>query len=130
MFFDKNKIIKYFNLSEEYENYEKYVSQQFREQNFGPFNVFVKNTNSKIDRQIMIDQIRNYRLSHFYRTYIKPNISSLKFNEIIKLIIKSDQMFSTSECDNKQYFDVLQSIYGNQFGMCFTMNERKYLDEF
>ena len=136
MFFDKNKINQYFNLSEQYQDFQQYVSQQFQGKNFGKFNKVVDWFDNRIERQLFIDRIKNYYLSQFYKTFIKPKISRLKFNELIDLLIKSNQLINISkECHscgqnkvNEQNFDVFQSIYGNQFGMCFTItqNNKEY----
>ena len=136
MFFDKNKIYKYFNLSEVYKDYERYISQKLRDHDYLEYNQTVEIIDKRFMRELFIERLKNYFMSQMY-TYIKPNISSLKFNEMSDLLIKSNQLFNIStECHscgqnkvNEQNFDVLQSIYRNQFGMCFTFtqNNKKYM---
>ena len=154
VFFDKNKVIAKFNLSEKYEEYKR-INEEFYELKHKKC---VEDINKKIEQEekdgtyhrlgepghYVCDYVKiqqNFNLSQFFSTYEKK-ILSLSFDEIKSLTISSNQLFKYSAkvhfrnesfyansktFENRfQEFEVLESIYGNDFGICYTFFAKNY----
>ena len=81
-------------------------------------------------------------LSLFYRPYEKRIFESLSFDEMKNLTISANELFKCSAKLHFRYesfdsnatiiencfqsFDVLESIYGNDFGICYTFFAKNY----
>ena len=143
VFFDKNKINEYFNSSEEIKRFEeKYQNSSERE--------FVKcskdiEKNEPFSRIHECDEKGNgkyFNLSLIFRPYEKKIFETLSFDEIKNLTISANELFNCSaklHFRNESFvsnatiiencfdrFEVLQSIYGNEFGICYTFFAKNY----
>ena len=151
VFFDKYKVIEKFNLSEKYEEYKRSNEEIYglKHKNcIKDIYETIKKKQGKKDLDkyspvvcefVKIEQ--NYNLSQFFSPYEKK-ILSLSFNEIKSLTISSNQLFKYSakvhfrnESFNAnprtfgnhfQEFEVLESLYANDFGICYTFFAKNY----
>ena len=84
----------------------------------------------------------NYNMSLFFRDYEKKIFESLSFDQMKNLTISANELFKCSAKLHFRYeskhsnatiiencfqrFDVLESIYGNDFGICYTFFAKNY----
>ena len=153
VFFDKHKVIQYFDLQQKYEEFMRNKEQEY-EKNFeiclqeyakvkstDPFtDLFGNEIKTAICQTLDIDF--NYNKSLFFREYEKKIFESLSFDQMKNLTISANELFKCSAKLHFRYeskhsnetiiencferFDVLESIYGNDFGICYTFFTKNY----
>ena len=143
VFFDKNKINEYFNSSEEYKRYEEENENNFKKRINKCFYSYMRRNMSKhIHYCDRVQYEKNYNLSLFYRPYEEKIFGTLSFDEMKNLTISANELFNCSaklHFRNESFvsnatiiencfdrFEVLQSIYGNEFGICYTFFPKNY----
>ena len=153
VFFDKHKVIQYFDLQQKYEEFMRIKEQEY-EKNFeicfqewskieseDPLYDFMANEIKTTICQTL-DLDLNYNKSLFFREYEKKIFESLSFDQMKNLTISANELFKCSAKLHFRYeskhsnatiiencfkrFDVLESIYGNDFGICYTFFAKNY----
>ena len=146
--FDKSRINKYFNLSNQYIKYEEIAIQKANEiykQCMDSYFIY-----DKIEiKNIICNEIKNsknYFLNKFYSKYLRQMLEMFSFDNLYEnFTINANQLINCSakyhlkhksykNCDKShtntdcyelsnncsQSYRVLESIYGNEFGLCFA----------
>ena len=147
VFFDKHKVIQYFDLQIKYDEWKHNKSEIFRNENNKCIDEYTgfesKGTHFSIHRYCSFLNFEfNYNLSLFLREYEKKIFESLSFDQMKNLTISANELFkcsaklhfrynpiesnSTEIPDCFQSFNVLESIYGNDFGICYTFFAKNY----
>ena len=143
VYFDKNKINNYFNLSEEYKRYEREFQKLFEQEFVKCSKTIAKNVPfSMIHDCDKIENRKYFNLSLIYRDFENKIFENLSFDEMKNLTISANELFNCSaklHSRNESFvsnatiiencfdrFEVLQSIYGNEFGICYTFFAKNY----
>ena len=148
VFFDKNKINEYFNSSEEYKRREKEYEEYFEQKYAKCFDNLYESDNKTANYLVVpfcesIINEKNNNLSLFYRPYEEKIFNTLSFDEMKKLTISANELFNCSAKlhfrnesfvsnateirDCFQMFDVFESIFGNDLGICYTFFPKRVL---
>ena len=145
VFFSKDKVIKYFNIRNEFEFYVRKIDEIYNQK----FNICNNNTlntetfwEQYIPRKIgcrMFIREKFYHHNKFYQKFEKIIFDELSFEEMESLSITANQLFKCSanihfvdqsfrSIDNCfDYFDIKQRIYANNdFGICFSIFSQNY----
>ena len=151
VFFDKHKVIQYFDSQQKYEEFKK-INEDLLHNNWR--DCLVKFENLSINGNMRMQYLRkrykcqtldieyNYNMSLFFRDYEKKIFESLSFDQMKNLTISANELFKCSAKLHFRYeskhsnatiiencferFDVLESIYGNDFGICYTFFSKNY----
>ena len=147
VFFDKHKVIQYFDLELIYDEWKQNVSEEFEiQKKFCKSLINDVHPGSLYDRNFYncfyLETEFNYNLSQFFRNYERKIIESLSFDQMKNLTISANELFKCSAKLHFRYnpiesnltkipdcferFDVLESIYGNNFGICYTFFAKNY----
>ena len=142
VFFDKHKVIQYFDLQQKYDEWERNVTILFQK-----YDNYCNKMNyvSKSDNYwpcTFLETENNHNMSLFFREYEKKIFESLSFDQMKNLTISANELFKCSAKLHFRYeskhsnatiiencferFDVLESIYGNDFGICYTFFAKNY----
>ena len=133
VFFDKYKVIQYFDLQQKYEEWEQNVSQNFQNQKIDCNQISVGTYwyDHTYWACTLLETVYNHNLSEFFGDYEKKIFESLSFDQMKNLTISANELFKCSAKLHFRYetfdsnsteipncfqrFDVLESIYGNRF---------------
>ena len=141
VFFDKNKINEYFNSSEEYKRGEQEF-QRVVEQNFIVINCEKNKGGGGIHDCDHFINDKYFNLSLILKESENKIFENFSFDEMKNLTISANELFNCSaklHFRNESFvsnatiiencfdrFEVLQSIYGNEFGICYTFFAKNY----
>ena len=148
VFFSKEKVIKNFNLRNEFnfyvENIDKIYDLKFINCNNDTSNIeiFLLNMEQYIPREIacrMFNREKYYHHNKFFQKYEKIIFDELSFEQMQSLTITANELFKCSanihfvnqsfrSIDNCfDYFDIKQIIYANNdFGICLSIFVQNY----
>ena len=145
VFFDKHKVIQYFDLQQKYDEWKGNVSQVFQNEKLKCNRLMVFPSHSRNRNYwpcTLLEAEQNHNLSKFFRDYERMIFESLSFDQMKNLTISANELFKCSAKLHFRYeaidtnstvipncfqrFDVLESIYGNDFGICYTFFAKNY----